>query len=153
MGLAQLHELENICIHDRCRVSARQPSFLLGASRRAPPLLIREIDPKPLTPRPASFNEVDASHGRAGQLAALTQGPPVHEERTPRGPGGRRRGGGRTYHLLGKSMVPFTAWIGLSPAFISRSATRVGHADTHAWGIIWKDYRGKLFIKSCFGQE
>ena len=36
-------------------------------------LLFRQKDPKPLTPRPASLNGPYASHGRAGQLATLTQ--------------------------------------------------------------------------------
>ncbi len=35
-------------------------------------------DPKPLSPRPASSNAANASRGRAGQLAALRQGPPIH---------------------------------------------------------------------------
>ena len=57
----------------------------------AEPLLFRQKEPKPLTPRPASFNETDARHGRASQLAALKQGSPDHVARPLRGPGGRRR--------------------------------------------------------------
>ena len=41
-------------------------------------LFLRENDPKPLTPPPASFNEMDARHRRASQLAALKQGSPAH---------------------------------------------------------------------------
>jgi len=97
---------------------------------------------------------MDASHGRASQLAALTQGPPVDTSVHPWGPGGRRRGGGgRKYRVLGKSMSPFTAWAGLSQAFIGQSPTRVEQADTHAWGMIWKKDSGKTFFKSRFGQE
>ena len=61
-----------------CRVSARQPSLLPGASRRAQPLLWSNL-PKPLTPRPALLHEMDARYGRASQLAALKQGSPDHE--------------------------------------------------------------------------
>ena len=38
--------------------------------------IVEQKDPKPLTPRPASSDETNASHGRAGQLAVLKQGPP-----------------------------------------------------------------------------
>jgi len=70
------------------------------------------------------------------------------------GPGGRRRGGGgRKYQVLGKSMSPFTTWAGLSQAFIGQSPTRMEQADTHAWGMIWKNDSGKTFFKSRFGQE
>lgn len=48
-------------------LSARQPSSLHGASRRARPLLFRQKNPTPLTPRPASSNKTDASRGRRGQ--------------------------------------------------------------------------------------
>ena len=40
-------------------------------------LCVEQKDPKPLTPRPASSDETNAGHGRAGQLAVLKQGPPV----------------------------------------------------------------------------
>ncbi len=54
--------------------------------------VVEQKDPKPLTPRPALIN-VDASHGRAAQLAepvlsraeGLRQGPPVHESVHPWG--------------------------------------------------------------------
>ena len=38
-----------------------------------------------MTPRPASFNEMNAKHGRASQLAALKQGSPAHESVHPEG--------------------------------------------------------------------
>lgn len=40
-------------------------------------LLFWQKEPKPVTPHPVSSDMVDASHGRAVQLAALRQGPPV----------------------------------------------------------------------------
>jgi len=93
------------------RGSARQPSLLLGASRRAQPFawwvpkgstfVWRQKEPTTValfethhatvTPRPASFNELDARNGRASQPAAPKQGSPDHLDRPPRGPGGRRR--------------------------------------------------------------
>ncbi len=39
-------------------------------------LFFREKDQKPVTPRPAALDGTDASLRRAGQLAALIQGPP-----------------------------------------------------------------------------
>jgi len=36
-----------------------------------------------VTPRPASFKEMDARHGRASQLAVLKQGSPDHESVHP----------------------------------------------------------------------
>ena len=48
-----------------------------GFGPAAEVLLFRQKDPKPLTPRPASSDETNASHRRAGQLAVLKQGPPV----------------------------------------------------------------------------
>jgi hypothetical protein len=50
-----------------------------GFGPAAEVLLFRQKDPKPWTPRPASLKEVDASHRRATQLAALKQGPPIHQ--------------------------------------------------------------------------
>ena len=47
--------------------------------------VVEQKDPKPLSPRPASSNAANASRGRAGQLAALTQGPLVHESVHPWG--------------------------------------------------------------------
>jgi len=47
--------------------------------------VVEQKDPKPVIPCPASSNEVDARHGRAGQLALLRQGPPVHESVHPWG--------------------------------------------------------------------
>ena len=49
-----------------------------------------------VTPHPASSDKTNAGHGRADQLAALAQGPPVHESVHPRGRKagvGERRGG------------------------------------------------------------
>jgi len=54
-----------------CRVSARQPSLVLSASRRAHPSLIWQKDPKPLKPHFSSLNETDASLWKADQLARL----------------------------------------------------------------------------------
>jgi hypothetical protein len=68
-----------------CRGSARQPRLLLGASRRAQPLLWRQKDPKPLTPRLASWERRDAHLRRAGQLAPLKQGQPTDESVPPLG--------------------------------------------------------------------
>ena len=56
-----------------------------GFGPAAEVLLVRQKDPKPLSPRPASSNVANASRGRAGQLAALRQGPPIHESVHPRG--------------------------------------------------------------------
>jgi len=52
---------------------------LPGFGPAAEPLLFRQKQPKPLMPRLASFNEMDANHGRASQLAALKQGSPTDE--------------------------------------------------------------------------
>ena len=38
--------------------------------------VVEQNDPKPLTPRPVSSEWTDANPRRAGQLAALKQGPP-----------------------------------------------------------------------------
>ena len=57
-------------MHDS-RVSARQPrSFWFGKRTQN-------------HYRPASLNAENASRGRAGQLAALRQGPPIHESVHP----------------------------------------------------------------------
>ncbi|MDH4195354.1 MAG: hypothetical protein OEV70_14530, partial [Nitrospirota bacterium] len=53
--------------------------LLLGASRRARPLLWRQKAPKPLTPHLASLERTDAILWRADQLAPLKQGPPADE--------------------------------------------------------------------------
>ncbi len=66
-----------------CRVSARQPRSPSTGLRTG--FLFRQNDPKPLTPRPASFNELDARHGRASQLAGLKQGSLGHERVHPEG--------------------------------------------------------------------
>ncbi len=68
-----------------CRGSARPPRLLLGASRRAQPLLWRQKDPKPLTLRLASWGRMDANLRRAGQLAPLKQGLPTDESVPPLG--------------------------------------------------------------------
>ncbi len=55
--------------------------------------LFRQKVPKPVTPRPASFNEMDARHGRASQLVesilsfveGLKQGSLAHERVHPEG--------------------------------------------------------------------
>ena len=54
-----------------------------GFGPAAEALLFRQKDPKPLTPRPVSLNGTDANFRRAGQLGALTQGPPIHESVHP----------------------------------------------------------------------
>jgi hypothetical protein len=48
-------------------------------------LLFRQKAPKPLTPRLASLVQMDASLGRADQLAVLKQGPPAYESVPPLG--------------------------------------------------------------------
>ena len=50
-----------------------------GFGQAAEPLFFRQKWPKLSMPRPASLNGMGANFRRAGQLAALTQGPPVHE--------------------------------------------------------------------------
>jgi len=47
-------------------------------------LLFRQKDPKPMTPHPATLDGMDA-RGRADQLAALRQGPPVDMSVQPEG--------------------------------------------------------------------
>jgi len=47
-----------------------------GFGPAAEALLFWQKDPKPLTPRPFLSEWTDANHRRAGQLAALKQGPP-----------------------------------------------------------------------------
>ena len=63
-----------------------------GFGPAAEVLFIRQKDPKPLTPRPVSSEGTDASHRRAGQLAALKQGPPSDVSVRP---GGRAAGVGQ----------------------------------------------------------
>jgi len=48
-------------------------------------VLVRQKDPKPLTPRPVTSEWTDANPRRAGQLAALKQGPPSDESVRPEG--------------------------------------------------------------------
>ena len=62
-----------------------------GFGPAAEVLLVRQKDPKPLTPSPVTSEWADASHGRAGQLAVpvlspaegLKQGPPRDESVRP----------------------------------------------------------------------
>ncbi len=63
-----------------------------GFGPTADPLLFRQKWTKPLTPRSVSSEEADASHGRAGQLAVLKQGPPRYKSVRP---GGRAAGVGQ----------------------------------------------------------
>ena len=63
------------------------PGFVPAAD----PLLFRQKWPKPLSPRPATLDGMDANLGRADQLATLRQGPPggtsVHPEARTAGVG------------------------------------------------------------------
>ena len=54
--------------------------------------VVEQKDPKPLTPRPVSSEWTDANPRRAGQLAALKQGPPSDVSVRP---GGRAAGVGQ----------------------------------------------------------
>jgi hypothetical protein len=54
-----------------------------GLGPAAEVLLVRQKDPKPLTPRPVLSKWTDANLRRAGQLAALKQGPPNDESVRP----------------------------------------------------------------------
>ena len=54
-----------------------------GFGPAAEALLIRQKDPKPLTPRPVTSEWTDTNHRWAGQLAALKQGPPSDESVRP----------------------------------------------------------------------
>ena len=56
-----------------------------GFGPAAEVLLVRQKDPKPLTPRPVTSEWTDANLRRAGQLAALKQGPPSDESVRPEG--------------------------------------------------------------------
>ena len=86
------------------RVSPRQPSLLLGASRREQPLLFREKDPTPFSPRSATFNRANSGPRRADQLAGpvqsliegLRHGPPIF---LSVGPVGRPADGGQVEPL------------------------------------------------------
>ena len=53
-------------------------SVLPGFAPADEALLFRQKDPKPLTPRLATLDEVNADFRRADQLALLKQGPPFH---------------------------------------------------------------------------
>jgi hypothetical protein len=46
---------------------------------------MQQTEPKPVTPRSTSLDGTDVSHRRAGQLVALRQGPPIHENVRSRG--------------------------------------------------------------------
>jgi len=59
--------------------------MLPGFGPAAEALLFWQKDPKPLTPRPASFHEMNARQGRASQLAALKQGSPDYQSVHPEG--------------------------------------------------------------------
>jgi len=48
-------------------------------------VVVEAKDPKPLTPRLASWERTDANLRRAGQLALLTQGPSIAESVPPVG--------------------------------------------------------------------
>jgi hypothetical protein len=96
---------------------------LLGASRRARPLLWRQKWPKPITPRQASFDGTDANLRRAGQLAALRQGPPDDLSVRPRA--------GRKASDLGKvcksgSLAVVSIEVLLLPRFVSEDQTIIG---------------------------
>jgi hypothetical protein len=54
-----------------------------GFGPAAEVLLVRQKDSKPLTLRPVSSEWTAAKHRRAGQLAALKQGPPNDESVRP----------------------------------------------------------------------
>jgi hypothetical protein len=60
-------------------------SVLPGFGPAAEPLLFRQKWPKPLTPRPVSLDWTDAKHEKAGQLAALRQGPLIDKSVRPWG--------------------------------------------------------------------
>ena len=60
-------------------------SVLPGFAPAGEALLFRQKDPKPLTPRLASLERMDASLRRADQLAPLKQGPPADESVPPLG--------------------------------------------------------------------
>ena len=59
--------------------------MLPGFGPAAEALLFRQKDPKPLTPRLASWERTDANLRRAGQLAPLKQDPPMDESVPPLG--------------------------------------------------------------------
>jgi len=69
--------------------------FVAWRVPKGAPFVVEEKDPKPLTSRPTLLHSVDASYGRADQLAVLKQGPPVRLSVHPWGRGGRRRLEGR----------------------------------------------------------
>jgi hypothetical protein len=56
-----------------------------GFGPAAEVLLLRQKDPKPLTPRPFLSDWTDAKARKAGQLARLRQGPPLDEGVRPWG--------------------------------------------------------------------
>ena len=65
---------------------------MLGFGPAAKVLLVRQKDPKPLTPRPVLSEWTDANLRRVGQLATLKQGPPNDVSVRP---GGRAAGVGQ----------------------------------------------------------
>ncbi len=85
-----------------------------GFGPAAEVLFFREKDPKPLTPRPASLNETDARFGRADQLAALRQGPPVYEGVLTEGRAAGVGIGRGKYERLWKFHVAWHPMLGLS---------------------------------------
>ena len=81
-----------------------------------------------------------ASHGRADQLAALTQGPPVYESVHPWGRAvGVGHGGKGEYQGLGNPR----RHIQLGRGFFVRSVTLVGHTEKKALEIIGNDHSDK----------
>ena len=71
----------------------------IGGSRSA--TLVRQKNPKPFPPRPATLNRSDAGNGEAHQLAKLRQGP----ARQPGWPICRRWGDGTSSYCLLATVV------------------------------------------------
>ena len=88
-------------------------------------LLFRQKDPKPLTPRPVTLEWSDANHRRAGQLAALKQGPPIDEGVPPR----RRAAGVGQWEGKGPQGIP--CCMAASPDMSK---------DKKPLAIIWNNY-------------
>ena len=106
-----------------------------GFGPAAEVLLFRQKDPKPLTPRPVTSEWADASHGRAGQLAALKQGQPrdegVRPERRAAG-GGQDEVGNRGHREVGSAFhsldwfVVMPTLFSISPSYPRRWVSRMG---------------------------
>ena len=87
-----------------------------GFGPTAKALLLRQKDPKPMTPSSTPFDWADAGNGRADQLTepvlslveGLKQGPPTFEERPPIGPNSRRRFEGKGDKETSQSAFDFT---------------------------------------------